>query len=322
MRISIWNFAPKKEMRRDFINREMECEHNFRDKGQFWHLCTPGNCQEIIFKTDDDYRFGITSSAMSLHEINSEGGSLKIYAFALMSNHVHNLLCGPQEECNEYFRRWKGRLMRYFEGRIDFSKFKCQLIAIEDLKDFRYEVAYINRNGFVNNLKEIPFSYEWSSGRYYFNPVTKEIPVTGVKDMSCREKKALFKSRLSDLYDSLSIGNGYVSPLCFCEISDGEKMYNTPHQYFNYLYKSVEEYNLIAKKIGDSIFLNDNEMLSVVYSKSRELYNVEEPKLLNAEDKIKMARMIHNEYRASNSQIQRILKLDQHVIDTLFPKAR
>ncbi len=212
--------------------------------------------------------------------------------------------------------------MRYFGVKIDLSGFRCELIPIEDLKSFRYEAAYINRNGFVNNLKEIPFSYEWSSGRYYFNPVTRELPITEVKNMNCREKKALFKSRSTDSYNSLSMGNGYISPLCFCEISDGENLYNTPHQYFNYLYKSVEEYSLIAQRIGDSIFLNDNEMFSVVYSKSRELYNVEEPKLLKAEDKIKMAKMMHNDYKASNSQIQRMLKLDRHVIDTLFPKAQ
>ncbi len=309
-------------MKSEYLNREIECENNFLDRGQFWHLFTPGNCQEIIFMNDDDYKFGMTSSAMSLADINESGNPLKLYAFALMSNHVHNLLCGSEEACHEYFILWKARLQRYFSSKVDFSKFNCKLTQVDTLKSFRYEVAYINRNGFVYNRKEIPFSYEWSSGRYHFNPVTREIPLTAVKDIRCREKRTLFKSRNSNHYDSLKTYKGYISPLSFCEIKDGEDLYNSPHQYFNYLYKSVEEHSLIAQRIGDSIFLNDNEMLSIVYNKSRELYKVDNPKLLRPDDKIEMARFMHHEYNASNGQIQRMLKLDKYMVESLFPNAR
>ncbi len=306
----------------DYLSKETECEKRFLEKGRFWHLCTPGNRQEIIFKNDDDYKFGMTSSAMSLHEMNRAGKQLRLYAFALMSNHIHNLLCGSEKDCLEYFKIWKMRLQRYFMNGIDLSTFDCQIIPIDNLKSFRYEAAYINRNGFVNNKMEIPFSYEWSSGRYYFNPVTREIPLTRIGDISCREKKALLRCRISDFYDSLKIGKGYISPMCFCEIQEGEKLYNTPHQYFNYIYKSVEEYSLIAKRLGDNIFLNDSEMLSVAYSKSRELYKVDEPKLLNKDEKIQMAKLMRHNYNASNGQIQRILKLDRYLVDSIFPKAK
>ncbi len=323
IRICIRNFVTNNiVMKSEFLYREMECEGSFLQKGQFWHLFTPGNCQEIIFKNDDDFKFGMTSSAMSLTDVVASGRPLKLYAFALMSNHVHNLLCGSEEDCNEYFNLWKSRLLRYFAGKVDLSKFNCQLIPVETLKSFRYEVAYINRNGFVHNKKEIPFSYEWSSGRYHFNPVTREIPLTGIKNLNCREKKTLFKSRMSNLYDSLMTSKGYISPLSFCEIEDGEDLYNSPHQYFNLLYKSVEEHSLIAKRIGDSIFLNDNEMLSIVYKRSKDLYKVDDPKLLKPDDKVEMAKFMHHEYNASNGQIQRMLKIDKYIVESLFPKAR
>ncbi len=264
----------------------------------------------------------MTSSAMSLHDMNASGRRLKLYAFALMSNHVHNLLCGSEEDCYEYFRLWRMRLQRYFMNGVDLSTFNCQIIPIDDLRSFRYEVAYINRNGFVHNKKEIPFSYEWSSGRYYFNPVTRESPLTQILNISCRDKKLLLRTRVTDFYDSLSIGKGYISPICFCEIQEGENLYNTPHQYFNYLYKSVEEYSQIAKRLGDSIFLNDSEMLSIVYSKSKELYKVDNPKLLSKDDKVQMAKLMHHSYNASNGQIQRTLKLDKYLVESLFPKAK
>ncbi len=304
----------------DYVNREHECEHIFNQQDNLWHLCTPGKDQEMIFKNEDDYKFGITSSAMSLYDINNSGKKLKLYAFALMSNHIHNLLSGSREDCLEYFSLWRRRLKKYFSGKVDLSCFKANLVHVDNLKSLRYEIAYINRNGFVHNQKEIPFSYEWSSGRYYFNPATREIPSTSINKLNCREKKALFRSRLTDSYDSLMTFKSYISPLCFCEIAKGESFYNTPHQYFNHLYKNVEEYSEISKVLGESIFLNDDEMYSATIKSAKDKYNVDELKQLGSEERIEIARFIHWKYNASNSQIQRMLKLDRYIVESLFPK--
>ncbi len=236
-----------------------------------------------------------------------------------MSNHVHNLLCGSEEDCFSYFEKWKARLQRCFAGRMDLSKWKCNMKAVDSLKAFRYEVAYINRNGFVNNQSETPFSYEWSSGRYHFNPVVKEIPVMQVGNLSFREKREIFRARVTGQYDYLRVSKGYISPLCFCEVSKGESLYNTAHQYFNFISKGVEEFSLIAQSLGEHLFLNDTEMFNVAYRRAKELYK-SEPKLLAPEEKIEMAKFIHHKYNASNSQVQRILKMDKSIVEALFPK--
>ncbi len=305
----------------NYVKRENSCQCYFLNEGLFWHLCTPGDVQEIIFRNEDDFKYGMTASALSLNDVNESGARIRLYAFALMSNHVHNLLCGSREACIEYFRLWKIRLQKYFMYSVDLNSFNCKLVPIENLKSFRYEVAYINRNGFVHNLREIPFSYEWSSGRYYFNPVTKEIPLKRIGEISCREKKALLKCRVTDAYDSLMISKGYVSPWSFCEIEKGEELFNTPHQYFKLLYKSVEEYAEIAGLIGESIYLNDDEMYAVVCKKTAEMFRADSPKLLSANDKIELAKVLHKDYNASNGQIQRMLKLEKTVVESLFPKA-
>ncbi|MBP5335835.1 MAG: hypothetical protein J6Y61_08635 [Bacteroidales bacterium] len=41
-------------------------DYLFSTKGPFWHLFTPGTNQEIIFHTEEDYRYGITSAAVSI----------------------------------------------------------------------------------------------------------------------------------------------------------------------------------------------------------------------------------------------------------------
>ncbi len=306
----------------DFAVVERLCENEFISRGPFWHLCTPGERQEMIFRNEDEFKFGVTSAALALSEVNAAGCSVKMYAFALMNNHIHELLAGTREDCMEYFRIRRAKLVRYFGKEMDLSGFVCELIRIDDVGAFRNEVAYIHRNGFVVNQKETPFSYEWSSGRYYFNPVVKEIPLMKVSALSYREKKAVLKCKGTKEYDDMLLTNGYVSPLCFCDVGTGMALFRNAHQYFHKISRVVETYASIAKSLGDKVFLNDEELFTVVCRRAREMYNVNLPKLVPAGDKLEIAKWMHYEYNASNGQIVRILKIERGVVDSLFPIAK
>ncbi len=306
----------------EYLNKEDKSRFLFMNDGPYWHLCTPGENQEIIFKTEEDYKFGVTSSATSLMEVRAAGKSVKIYAFTVMSNHIHELLSGSREDCLEYFRIRKSKLKRHFAGSADFSGFECELISLESISDFRNELAYIHRNGSVHNHKETPFSYEWSSGKYYFNPGVKANPTIPVSSLSYRKKREVLKSAIIDSFDGLDIINGYVSPLSFCEIEDGERIFRDAHQYFYLISRSVESYGKIAKALGDKVFLNDDEIYGIVCRKARELFGVRSPRELTPDGRIQIARIIHNEYNASNGQIQRMLGLSKPIVDSLYPKAK
>ncbi len=259
--------------------------------------------------------------AMSMAEMKFAGRNMKIYAFALMSNHVHVMLAGEYGECMKFFRRWKNRLRRYSSGEADLSHFECRLIAVENLNSLRNEIAYIHRNGFVNNLRETPFSYEWSTGMYYFNPVIRHMQPVKVSDLGYRGRQQLFKSRVSYDFDNLDVVDGYISPSCFCEISSGESLFRDAHKYFYAISRKGEAYGLIAKTLGDRVFLNDEEMYGIVCRKSKELFKADSLKTLSPSAKMEMARIMHREYNASNGQIQRMLKLEKSVVSEMFPKA-
>ncbi len=306
----------------DYVKKEGECESLFLEEGPFWHLFTPGDGQEMIFREAEDFRFGITSMAMSLVEFRNLGRDIKLYAFALMSNHIHLMVAGARNDCLCYFEMWRERLRRYFGREINLTLFKCSLAAVENLNSLRYEIAYIHRNGFVHNLRETPFSYEWSSGRYYFNPAANLIPSVKVSESSYRGRQRLFKSRVSYEFDELEILDGYISPLSFCEIPKGEFLFRDAHKYFYLISRSVESYGQIAKTLGDNTFLNDEEMYGAVCRKAKELFKVDSLKLLNHTAKKEIARMMHNEYNASNGQIIRMLKLEKALVEEMFPKAK
>ena len=60
-------------------------------------------------------------------------------------------------------------------------------------------------------------------------------------------------------------------------------------------------------------------MYSAVYSHCANKYDVKNPTLLGRTDKIEVAKMMKFDYNASNSQIMRLLKIDERILDELFP---
>ena len=299
-----------------FVRREDYLEYEFRQKGPFWHLCTPGTNQEIIFLDEDDYKYGVTSAALSLD------GSVNLFATAVMSNHLHDILSGSEAACLAYFERRKEYLRRYCNAkgrRVDFSRFNCSLLPVESLTMLRTEIAYVNRNGYLVNPDCTPFSYRWSTGMYYFNPAACEEgrPYIG---LTYREKRAVTHSRTLDLPPGCQVKDGAVHIPSFVKVKEGEKFFRDAHHYFNILSRNLEAYGEVARRLGDEVFLTDNELFDALCGICRTQFGQSKPSALSPNDKISAAVILKNEYHASNGQIRRMLKLTDQVVRELFPK--
>ena len=71
--------------------------------------------------------------------------------------------------------------------------------------------------------------------------------------------------------------------------------------------------------MGDSVFYTDEEMYSAIYSHCAKKYDIKNLTLLGKNDKIEVAKLMKYDYNASNSQIMRLLKIDERILDELFP---
>lgn len=297
-----------------FAQQEDMCEYLFLSKGPFWHLCTPGTYQELLFADEEDFRIGVNSAALTK-------GPITLYSSTVMSNHLHDIGAGPLEELLSYFDRRKSFLKRYLKekGRIvNLEDFSCTPIPIESLKVLRNEIVYSHRNGYVVHPDQTPFSYPWSSGRYYFNP---GLEADGVRysQLSYKEKRSLCRGRVQDLPGEWIISNGMISPQSFVDIHGGEAFFRDAHQYFNLLSKNYEAYSEVAQRLGDQVFLTDEELFSAVVALCRRSFGQTRPSILAPDDKIRVAREMKQTYNASNGQIRRMLRLDASIVQELFP---
>lgn len=153
---------------------------------------------------------------------------------------------------------------------------------------------------------------------YYFNPAAWDGGIY-YADLPYRTKRLVTHSRICEFPQSYQVKDGAFHIPSFASIREGESYFQDAHQYFNLLSRSREAYSEVAKRLGDEVFLTDNELFDAVRALCRTRFDLAKPSLLGADAKIQVALQMKQSWHASNGQIRRILKLDDRVVKELFP---
>lgn len=296
--------------------QERSCELTFLNGGPFWHICTDGQSMEIICETEEDYKFAVTVIAIA-----ATLTGVKILTFQVMSNHIHVIVEGLESMCKDFFSEVKRRLRRYRSSNsrfASFEKFEASFIPIDNLRSMRYEIAYSNRNGYLANPSCTPFSYPWGAGYLYFNPHAFVTDAAPFGDLTRDEKLKMCRSRIPDLPAGYMVKDGLILPQSFCAIKYGESLFRDAHQYFSIVSKNYEAYSEIAKRLGDDVFLTDDEMFAALSMLAKKKYGDGRVTLLPNASKIELAKTLRSDYNASEGQIQRMLRLDRGTVSELF----
>lgn len=304
-----------------FVDKESNCRLLFDQNGPYWHIATPGNLTEILFTSPDDYRFGMTLCALCALETG-----LVVYAIQIMSNHIHEIVgAASPDMCVENLRLYAKRLKRYAtsKGRnLDLSSFVCEPLQITSLQTLRNSIVYTHRNKYVVDSFLTPYSSTWGSGVLYFGPDIGQLQSRKFNELPYREQRRLTNSRIMTLPENYTVRDGCISPESFCAWRTGRSFFRDAHQYFNLLTKNFEAYAEFSALLGDSSCLTDEEMFSAACAIAKQIFNVASPSRLSDEGKKAVARKLHFDYRAGNSQIRRILNLSSSVVEAMFPTAR
>lgn len=297
----------------NYHSGEQECELHFLNSGPFYNANTPEN-HPIIFTKDEDYKTAMSILALSAMSFPD----VKIYAFQIMSNHIHLVACGEASLIQDFFRFFTGRLRKHFKESIDRDSFKLKLFQINDLSYLRNAIAYVNRNGFVVNDDVTPFSYPWGSSAYYFQDILVNYKNNTSTTIGLNRVRRIMHSRYLDKFKDIPFVNGYISPLEFCHIKEAEAFFRNAKQYFYLISRNVEAYSEIAKTIGESMYYTDTDLYLIAVKLSGKLYQIERLIELKPEQKIEMAKRLHYDYNASDKQLVRMLKIPQDILKSLF----
>ncbi|MBR1538718.1 MAG: hypothetical protein IJ636_04345 [Bacteroidales bacterium] len=306
-----------------FYEKEDRCRRVFeltlKQYGSVGHLCTPGEKQPIIFKDPEDYVFAMTLMAMCAFDCPS----VPVITFIIMSNHIHVVLCGSEADVLAFFALFKRRLQRYLAEkgqRTDLSHFVCKKpIPIDSLESLRNQICYTNRNNFVVDPDQTPFSYPYGANGYYFLPSAQVRKDACFGELTIREKRRLVHAREAGYPESFVVTDGYFSPMSFCRLDIGEAVFRDARHYFNKLAKDIESYRGIAAQLGDQIFYTDDELYDVVNRICKEKHAGQRPVLLGKNEKLELARLLHYDYNADNAKIMRMLSIPMALLNQLIP---
>ena len=292
------------------------------DEGvSLWHLCTPGNeTAGVIFRQREDFVFGMNMMALCAH-LHSE--KVELYTFQLMSNHVHILLQGEPDHITDFFNDFKARIGRYLreQGRqTDMKGFEATLHPILNITYLRNVLAYINRNGFLVDLWETPFTYPWGANSFYFNKYTGIFKRTFLKDISVRAKRKIFHTHECSFPENYYMIWDYVSPECYCSIKKGERLFQNAHDYFQLISRQVESFADIARTLGDKLFYTDEQLNDASIDIAKKLFDTAKLTTLDKSQKLEMAKQLRFRYNASVSQIRRILHIEERILQNMFPE--
>lgn len=303
--------------KKDFFRQEDECNLLFADLGPCYHLCTSENAP-VMFRNDNEFREAMNTVAF----VSALFDDIAVLTFEIMSNHLHFALCGERERIMAWFQRLVSALKTnpdLKESRNAISSLQAKMFQIEDLENARNVISYINRNGFVADYNYTPFSYPWGANRFYFNDEAKCRYEELRAKATFRSRRQLLHTHLADFCTDLYLVDGYISPLCFCRIDSGEKLFRNAQHYFSKIAKSVEASSAIAKVIGESIYYLDSEIYSIISVRCSKEYGCKNPSMAPADAKIALAKTMRYDYNASVKQICRILKMDITIVSGLFP---
>lgn len=247
----------------------------------------------------------------------------RLLAFAIMSNHFHFVIEGPIEVCVAFFETFKVRLCKMLprnKAREAVRKSHVSYIRIDDLLQLKNEIAYVIRNPFVARRNVNMFSYQWCSGRLYFNGLSSQIK-TGeqASAMSIDRRRAFLHSRIAEIDSRIMLLDGVAMPSCFVDYKRVESFFEDARDYQFSLLKNAEQQSLIAKKLGETITLDDYEMRSVMFSKCKTVYKVPSPQNLSQQDLIELSKTMKYDFGASNAQLARILGKTLSDINQIFP---
>jgi len=239
-------------------------------EGAFFHVITRGNQRQRLFKGDDDFQ-----KYISLLAFYKERYKYSLYAYALMSNHVHllietrqippsKILQGINQSYTMYFNRKYKTVGHLFQGR--YKAILCDKDAY-----LLSLIKYIHLNPVKAKIAKAAGGYRWSSHRSYDKQQKNNIVDTDpVLRMFSENKSQARKLYMAYMDDGIEVKKEDMYKTVSQRILGEEKFVDTVMEKIDEQFenkKKHHEYSL--KKIVETI----GEMRGITLKQLREKSN-------------------------------------------------
>ncbi len=239
----------------------------------YYHLVVESFEKGQMFNNDLQFAAGMNTVALAqfVYEV-------VILVFDLMVNHAHFLVRCTGAAAVDFFISFKRRVNSElvadgYPPLPDDLGFKLLPIDVNDPYHLKDVAVYIPRNPYKASSRITPSGYIWSSNYLIFSDIIKLIQKKPLKEFSASKSRKILKSKTVLPGDYLFNENlGIILPESYVATDEVEKIIGSSWNYCDRIVRNMDAYVRIAEKISDRIFINDNELGTIIYSICKNKY--------------------------------------------------
>ncbi len=283
-----------------------------------YHIYTNGTAKGLWFLDEDDFKTGMNSIPGCALSKN-----VNILCFCLMSNHVHFITQGEEENCIQFIREYKRQRSMQLNGKYNGehtligADIGIKFIYSEDY--FKTLVAYILRNPLAARMNILPSGYRWSSGSLYFSERSScRDGFRELGELSITKQHSLLKTRTLLPENYLIDNSGIIFPGSYVNFKAVEKAFVSAKNLLYYLSKTNDMEVELESGILAKVRYTDIELLASLECLCSEKFSGRKYSTLRIEDKYRLAKLLYKCYGASPKQIARVASLDYHTLKTML----
>lgn len=284
--------------------------------GHFWHVCTEGLRDRLIFRDTTDFIQGMNAVALC-----SAGRRVAVLAFCLMDNHVHFVLNAEEEDATSFIRNYMRRLGVWLSGRYGetspLGHINKMIRPVATEEELARVIAYVHRNPLAAGICE-PISYEWSSASCFFSPRRIRKIWRRVGDIRVKEREKLLRSRLGNLPAGSYVNDeGMVMPQFYLQIRVVEKLYGNASGYMYALNTNRDAETEKTLLSGKDAF-PDSHLRVRIREICKQTYGREDVNSLSISELSGLAVTLHKQYGCAARQIARLTGMKKEYLSQLL----
>lgn len=246
-----------------YLNRIFRARNKIAFPGAICHITQRAVGSEPLFLEEGDYLY-----MLHLIKIKSKEFNFKVFAFALMPNHIHLLIQIFSENLSEPMKNIFELYAMYFnnkyerKGHLFCGAYRCAICL--DNVYLLSSSLYIHLNPVKARIIEIASEYRWSSCNLYLNPIPKKTFLD-------------YKFILEILDDDIEIGQNYYRSLLEVAqngninnvLEDPEAVEAFKNVFLKEAVKKFQGTKLKAKLQKSQIFIDENLEKAIIELKKK-----------------------------------------------------
>ena len=263
----------------------------------------------MIFKSDTDYIYGMNSIPVC-----AAGNQVTILAFCLMSNHVHFIVHGEEDNCRKFITQYKKRLTA-------LTNLSSTNVCIKHINDDDYlmkAIGYVLRNPVSAGIRLMPYHYDWSSASLYFKKPDSGRLGKKIGTLSYRSKRELLHSQTTLLDEYILTEKGLILPECYVDFEYVDNLFRSPARL---MYAMSRNENMEMELSGDILHktkYSDEELSGTIKELCEETFQKSSADLLSIENRYRLAKILHKRYRLSRKQLARLTMTEPSLLKTML----